>query len=238
MIIAVKKITLGSEEDMNEVLKEVHLLSQLSHPAVVRYFNTWLEKQDATEAVEVDNSSDGYEVGQFSQDFGSDYIEDDPSDQGGHDHLSNSYRMPDEDETTEGDDTSVHGDLGFEFAVDSDEDQDNVEGDNNKEGEEEDEPEEYEEDDDDDDDDGEDDTDEVSANLRLPRPKALPERKRERRLSHRPIKSTLYISMEYCEKQVSKWHWSSQSQGPVLPVHFLIPGSRLNAAANSLPDSS
>ncbi|KAI0471862.1 serine/threonine-protein kinase gcn2 [Xylariaceae sp. FL0804] len=43
-IYAIKKITQSSKASLTEVLKEVRLLSQLSHPAVVRYYNTWLEE--------------------------------------------------------------------------------------------------------------------------------------------------------------------------------------------------
>ncbi|KAI8957150.1 serine/threonine-protein kinase gcn2 [Daldinia sp. FL1419] len=43
-IYAIKKITQRSQSSLTEILKEVRLLSQLSHPAVVRYYNTWLEE--------------------------------------------------------------------------------------------------------------------------------------------------------------------------------------------------
>ncbi|EMR72131.1 putative serine threonine-protein kinase gcn2 protein [Eutypa lata UCREL1] len=43
-IYAIKKITQRSQASLTEVLKEVRLLSQISHPAVVRYYNTWLEE--------------------------------------------------------------------------------------------------------------------------------------------------------------------------------------------------
>lgn len=43
-IYAIKKITQRSQTSLSEVLKEVRVLSQLSHPAVVRYYNTWLEE--------------------------------------------------------------------------------------------------------------------------------------------------------------------------------------------------
>ncbi|KAI1825609.1 serine/threonine-protein kinase gcn2 [Xylaria intraflava] len=43
-IYAIKKITQRSQASLTEILKEVRLLSQLSHPAVVRYYNTWLEE--------------------------------------------------------------------------------------------------------------------------------------------------------------------------------------------------
>ncbi|KND93967.1 Serine/threonine-protein kinase gcn2 [Tolypocladium ophioglossoides CBS 100239] len=43
-IYAIKKITQRSQASLTEILKEVRLLSQLSHPAVVRYYNTWVEE--------------------------------------------------------------------------------------------------------------------------------------------------------------------------------------------------
>ncbi|OTB05744.1 hypothetical protein M426DRAFT_319421 [Hypoxylon sp. CI-4A] len=43
-IYAIKKISQRSQASLTEILKEVRLLSQLSHPAVVRYYNTWLEE--------------------------------------------------------------------------------------------------------------------------------------------------------------------------------------------------
>src|SRR5450432_1528216 len=41
---AIKKITQKSSSSLTEVLKEVRLLSRLSHPYVVRYYNTWTEE--------------------------------------------------------------------------------------------------------------------------------------------------------------------------------------------------
>ncbi|KAG9248230.1 anticodon binding domain of tRNAs-domain-containing protein [Calycina marina] len=43
-IYAIKKITQKSSASLTEVLKEVRLLSQISHPSVVRYYNTWTEE--------------------------------------------------------------------------------------------------------------------------------------------------------------------------------------------------
>ncbi|KAE8446644.1 hypothetical protein EG329_011837 [Mollisiaceae sp. DMI_Dod_QoI] len=43
-IYAIKKITQKSSASLTEVLREVRLLSQLSHPSVVRYYNTWTEE--------------------------------------------------------------------------------------------------------------------------------------------------------------------------------------------------
>jgi translation initiation factor 2-alpha kinase 4 len=62
---AIKKITQKSSASLTEVLKEVRLLSQLSHPYVVRYYNTWTEEvpelsetdDDTTEATEESTSA-------------------------------------------------------------------------------------------------------------------------------------------------------------------------------------
>lgn len=43
-LYAIKKITQRSQETLSEMLKEVRMLSQMNHPAVVRYYNTWLEE--------------------------------------------------------------------------------------------------------------------------------------------------------------------------------------------------
>ncbi|KAK2628512.1 hypothetical protein QTJ16_001615 [Diplocarpon rosae] len=49
-IYAIKKIAQKSSASLTEILKEVRLLSQLSHPSVVRYYNTWTEElYDASE---------------------------------------------------------------------------------------------------------------------------------------------------------------------------------------------
>lgn len=41
---AIKTITQNSSTSLTEILKEVRLLSQLNHPYVVRYYNTWTEE--------------------------------------------------------------------------------------------------------------------------------------------------------------------------------------------------
>jgi eukaryotic translation initiation factor 2-alpha kinase 4 len=43
-IYAIKKITQRSQASLTEVIKEVRLLSRISHPAVVRYYGTWIEE--------------------------------------------------------------------------------------------------------------------------------------------------------------------------------------------------
>ncbi|RKF80051.1 eIF-2-alpha kinase GCN2 [Golovinomyces cichoracearum] len=53
-IYAIKKIVQRSSNFFTEVLKEVRLLSQLSHPSVVRYYNTWTE--DVSDELELDEN--------------------------------------------------------------------------------------------------------------------------------------------------------------------------------------
>ncbi|KAI0408106.1 serine/threonine-protein kinase gcn2 [Xylaria palmicola] len=57
-IYAIKKITQRSQSSLTEILKEVRLLSQLSHPAVVRYYNTWLEEIPDFSDADGDTSTD------------------------------------------------------------------------------------------------------------------------------------------------------------------------------------
>lgn len=59
-IYAIKKITLRSQASLTEILKEVRLLSQLSHPAVVRYYNTWKEEVMDSNDTEGDTSTEDF----------------------------------------------------------------------------------------------------------------------------------------------------------------------------------
>ncbi|RAL67479.1 hypothetical protein DID88_008234 [Monilinia fructigena] len=47
-IYAIKKITQKSSAQLDDVLKEARLLSQLNHPSVVRYFSTWTEEESVS----------------------------------------------------------------------------------------------------------------------------------------------------------------------------------------------
>ncbi|KAM7217902.1 Serine/threonine-protein kinase GCN2 [Rhypophila decipiens] len=58
-LYAIKKITQRSQETLSEILKEVRLLSQMNHPSVVRYYNTWLEEVPGYAESETDTSTDG-----------------------------------------------------------------------------------------------------------------------------------------------------------------------------------
>ncbi|KAJ2905298.1 hypothetical protein MKZ38_005811 [Zalerion maritima] len=57
-LYAIKKITQKSQASLTEILKEVRVLSQLSHPAVVRYYNTWLEEVPDVSESEGDTSTE------------------------------------------------------------------------------------------------------------------------------------------------------------------------------------
>jgi eukaryotic translation initiation factor 2-alpha kinase 4 len=57
-IYAIKKITQRSQASLTEILKEVRLLSQLSHPAVVRYYNTWVEEVADVSGTDGESSTD------------------------------------------------------------------------------------------------------------------------------------------------------------------------------------
>ncbi|KAK4250333.1 kinase-like domain-containing protein [Corynascus novoguineensis] len=58
-LYAIKKITQRSQETLSEILKEVRLLSQMNHPAVVRYYNTWLEEVPDYSDTDGDTSTEG-----------------------------------------------------------------------------------------------------------------------------------------------------------------------------------
>lgn len=180
-IYAIKKISSGSQGGLTEVLKEVRLLSQLSHPAVVRYFNTWLEEvYDVSDATDEEASTDagGTEMSRNTLSQGVFNIEFATS-QGGLDFISSSRRLDIE-----------FGDDDSEAVDDDDDSDDNVDDD----------------DDQTDDDEESDQPDEESGTDTYGtkgHQHILPVRKRMRRSSHRPYRTILYISMEYCEKRVS-----------------------------------
>lgn len=179
-IYAIKKISSGSQGGLTEVLKEVRLLSQLSHPAVVRYFNTWLEEvYDVSEATDEEASTDagGTELSRDTVSQGDFNIEFATS-QGGLDFISSSRRL----DIEFGDDDSE--------AVDDDDDDDNISEDD-------------ESDDEENSDQSDDDSGTDTYGTKGPQ-HVLPVRKRMRRSSHRPYRTILYISMEYCEKRVSE----------------------------------
>lgn len=160
----------------------MRLLSQLSHPAVVRYYNTWLEEvYGASEATDEDMSTEAGTT-EYSKDSNSRSGPDTEyaASQGGLDFISSGRHVSMAD---------AEDDFAIEFASDSDAGQDDNDQDEDDEDDEDvSEPEEESE------------SKEHAANAKL---LALPERPRDRRLSHRPFRTVMYISMEYCEKRVS-----------------------------------
>lgn len=192
-IYAIKKITSRSQGGLTEVLKEVRLLSQLSHPAVVRYFNTWLE-----EVYDISDTTDGETStiasgANFSQDTASqaEFNIEFATSQGGLDFISSSRHLAADTEVDDAEFEIEFGDDDSEAVVDDEEefdDDDEEEDDEEEDDEESSEPEEE----------SEADVTGQNGNKML-----LPERKRARRPSHRPFRTVLYISMEYCEKRVS-----------------------------------
>ncbi|KAI0840142.1 serine/threonine-protein kinase gcn2 [Hypoxylon sp. FL0890] len=89
-IYAIKKITQRSQASLTEILKEVRLLSQLSHPAVVRYYNTWLEEIPDVPDSEDDASTEDFNnesKGTASQDIDVQFA----TSTGGLDFISSSH---------------------------------------------------------------------------------------------------------------------------------------------------
>ena len=172
-LYAIKKITQRSQETLSEMLKEVRLLSQMNHPAVVRYYNTWLEEIPDFSDTEGDTSTEGPGTsrGTMSRSINIEFTE---SKSRGLDFMSSS-----------GHPYIEFGDDGS--AIDDDEDDEDDEGEG--EG--------------DDDDGSSSDGDTSTLNSKMPRSQLAVPGKRGRRGSSRPFRTIMYISMEYCEKRVS-----------------------------------
>lgn len=117
-IYAIKKITQRSQASLTEILKEVRLLSQLSHPAVVRYYNTWVEEiPDMTDTEDdtstTDNFTDTQETGSVGIDIqfatstgGLDFMSSNANVQFGYDDSDSDDEDDEDDEDTEDDDTT------------------------------------------------------------------------------------------------------------------------------------
>lgn len=123
-IYAIKKITQRSQASLTEILKEVRLLSQLSHPAVVRYYNTWVEEVADVGGSDADTSTDamteetrdtgsaGIDIQFHTSTGGLDFISSNPVVEFGYDESDEEY---DEDEYSQDDDsTSGEDDDGTE----------------------------------------------------------------------------------------------------------------------------
>jgi translation initiation factor 2-alpha kinase 4 len=169
-LYAIKKITQRSQETLSEMLKEVRLLSQMNHPAVVRYYNTWLEEIPDFSDAEGDTSTEGPETepsrDTISRNINIEFTE---SKSRGLDFMSSSGHP--------------YIEFGYESAIEDDEDD---------------------EDEDDDEASSSSDEDTSTLNSKAPREQLLVPHKRIRRGSARPFRTIMYISMEYCEKRVSR----------------------------------
>ncbi|KAL1902668.1 eukaryotic translation initiation factor 2-alpha kinase [Sporothrix stenoceras] len=178
-IYAIKKITITQSPQesltVTDILKEVRLLSQLSHPAVVRYYNAWLEEVYDFGGSEGDTatSTGGYNS-QQADDFDDDDINIEFTKSGGLDFMS-SGRYPniafesdsdeDDDDDDDGEEESDSDDSADDSAAYSSSDEDSKATETN--------------------------------NGRL----GITGWKRPRRGSQRPGRTIMYISMEYCEKR-------------------------------------
>lgn len=112
-IYAIKKITQRSQASLTEILKEVRLLSQLSHPAVVRYYNTWVEEISDKADAEDDTSTDYFT--EDTRGTGSAGIDIQfAASTGGLDFISSNanvdYRYDDSDDSEEDDDEETEDD--------------------------------------------------------------------------------------------------------------------------------
>lgn len=122
-IYAIKKVTQRSHVSLTDILKEVRMLSQLSHPAVVRYYNTWVEEVPDTTDTEGETSTEGYteETEQTASDGidiqfatstgGLDFMSSNAAIEFGYDDDSDDNAIEDDDsEDDNDDDSSIVGD--------------------------------------------------------------------------------------------------------------------------------
>ncbi|KAL1836835.1 hypothetical protein VTJ49DRAFT_4599 [Mycothermus thermophilus] len=171
-LYAIKKITQRSHETLSMMLGEVRLLSKMNHPAVVRYYNTWLEEVPELQNTD-DTSTENTDTptGVMSRSINIEFAE---SKSRGLDFMS----------------SSGHPYIELEGSAITDDEEDESED------------EEEEDDDEDEEESSSDDDDDTSTlNSKAARNQlAVPDR-RLRRGSSRPFKTIMYISMEYCEKR-------------------------------------
>ncbi|KAK0636270.1 anticodon binding domain of tRNAs-domain-containing protein [Bombardia bombarda] len=174
-LYAIKKVTQRSRETLSEILKEVRLLSQMNHPSVVRYYNTWHENiQDFNVDTEGDTSTEGGLTtedgsrGTMIQDVDVVFAE---SKSRGLDYMSSSghpYNYDSDDSGEDGEDTEEDSEEDDSEEEDSEEDDDDSES--------------------------------IRGKARKDNQLGIPAH-RGRRGSTHPSRSVLYISMEYCEKR-------------------------------------
>ncbi|KAL2176348.1 anticodon binding domain of tRNAs-domain-containing protein [Thermothelomyces heterothallicus CBS 202.75] len=178
-LYAIKKITQRSQETLSEILKEVRLLSQMNHPAVVRYYNTWLEEVPDYSDTDGDTSTEGPEAskGTVSRSINIEFTE---SKSRGLDFMSSSGHP--------------YIEFGYGSAIDDDDDDD-------------DDDDEDEDEDEDEEDVSSSDEDTSTLNSKAPKDQLVVPGSRVRRGSARPYRTIMYISMEYCEKRESQEVW-------------------------------
>lgn len=175
-LYAIKKITQKSQETLSEILKEVRLLSQMNHPAVVRYYNTWLEEVPDFSDTEGDTSTEGPVTdtsgATTSRSINIEFAE---SKSRGLDFMSSSGHP--------------YIEFGYDSAIDDEDDEEDDEEDG--------------QDSDDDSSSSDEDTSTVEGKARTQSDQLVVPGHRVRRGSTRPYRTIMYISMEYCEKRVS-----------------------------------
>lgn len=182
-IYAIKKITTRASRSLTTTLTEVRMLAQLSHPAIVRYYDAWIEQVYDTSDTDGETSTEGYNMGDDDESASGEVGIQVTTSTRGLDFMSSA------NPATE---------YGYEES-DGDEEEEDVD---DPEGEEE-------EDDDDDDDDDDIDDDELGFEFAVDsEPAARSQRPvspiRMRSHQRQPYKTCLYILMEYCEKRVSR----------------------------------
>src|SRR5690606_17124000 len=57
-VFAIKIIRVSTSSTLTEVLKEVALISKLNHPAVVRYYDAWVDTVTDSSAITTDDEDD------------------------------------------------------------------------------------------------------------------------------------------------------------------------------------
>lgn len=67
-IYAIKKISQRASRTLTTTLKEVLTLSRLSHPAIVRYYDAWIEQVPDTSENDGDTSTEGLQTGSDESD--------------------------------------------------------------------------------------------------------------------------------------------------------------------------
>ncbi|KAI0593056.1 anticodon binding domain of tRNAs-domain-containing protein [Biscogniauxia sp. FL1348] len=173
-IYAIKKITQRSQSSLTEILKEVRMLSQLSHPAVVRYYNTWLEEVRDFSDSEGDSSSEDLNSGQSKGTASPGPDIQFTASTGGLDFISSSHPVIefgyDESTSEEENEIEANGHDGHDYDNDDDEEE-------------------------------EDDDDEESSAAESVLADMPSVRRIQSHNHNRHVRTVMYISMEYCDKR-------------------------------------